>query len=401
MSLQIVPIFIGALLLATGCQTINDFFSSDSKLKIETGDSSDSKAISEEFEFQTKCYQAYKNKVTNIYDECKDDASKGDAYAMLAIAKNFYYGYNGKRDYTQAFNWYSKAADANLTEAQYGLGVIYAEGIGVDVNISEAKKLLTQAANKNYEPAMVYLADIYTKGTDGSKDPINAVALLEKAVNLGNTEAMVKLAQANLNGLYSPLDCPKIQELLDKAVKANETQAYAEYAKMYNKGICVSRNDETSQTYLEKAANTGDYSSMYNLGLSYDKNQEYQKAIKWYKKAAINGHAKAQLNLGNLYAQGDGINKNLDTALYWFLEAAKLGLAKAQYNASVIYYTGNGVGLKDFEQSYIWAKVAENCRTPLKTELNSQAIGLELDSTTKTKAVDTAKEMYKEYGCIN
>src|SRR5574344_1214865 len=365
MSLQIVPIFIGALLLATGCQTINDFFSSDSKLKIETGDSSDSKAISEEFEFQTKCYQAYKNKVTNIYDECKDDASKGDAYAMLAIAKNFYYGYNGKRDYTQAFNWYSKAADANLTEAQYGLGVIYAEGIGVDVNISEAKKLLTQAANKNYEPAMVYLADIYTKGTDGSKDPINAVALLEKAVNLGNTEAMVKLAQANLNGLYSPLDCPKIQELLEKAV------------------------------------NTGDYSSMYNLGLSYDKNQEYQKAIKWYKKAAINGHAKAQLNLGNLYAQGDGINKNLDTALYWFLEAAKLGLAKAQYNASVIYYTGNGVGLKDFEQSYIWAKVAENCRTPLKTELNSQAIGLELDSTTKTKAVDTAKEMYKEYGCIN
>src|SRR5574344_816606 len=256
-------------------------------------------------------------------------------------------------------------------------------------------------SNKNYEPAMVHLADIYTKGTDGSKDPINAVALLEKAVNLGNTEAMVKLAQANLNGLYSPLDCPKIQELLDKAVKANETQAYAEYAKMYNKGICVSRNDETSQTYLEKAANTGDYSSMYNLGLSYDKNQEYQKAIKWYKKAAINGHAKAQLNLGNLYAQGDGINKNLDTALYWFLEAAKLGLAKAQYNASVIYYTGNGVGLKDFEQSYIWAKVAENCRTPLKTELNSQAIGLELDSTTKTKAVDTAKEMYKEYEYIN
>ena len=46
-----------------------------------------------------------------------------------------------------------------------------------------------------------------------------------------------------------------------------------------------------------------------------------KQAVKWYQKAADQGFAKAQYNLGVLYANGIGELKDLSKAKYWINKA--------------------------------------------------------------------------------
>jgi hypothetical protein len=53
--------------------------------------------------------------------------------------------------------------------------------------------------------------------------------------------------------------------------------------------------------------------------------QNYPEAIKWFEKAAYQGHIEAQYNLGMMYYQGYGVGKNIETARKWLLLAEKQG----------------------------------------------------------------------------
>jgi TPR repeat protein len=57
--------------------------------------------------------------------------------------------------------------------------------------------------------------------------------------------------------------------------------------------------------------------------------QDHAKAAHWYRKAAEQGDAKAQFNLGVAYEYGEGVKKDLTAALHWFRLAAAQGDADA------------------------------------------------------------------------
>jgi TPR repeat protein len=54
------------------------------------------------------------------------------------------------------------------------------------------------------------------------------------------------------------------------------------------------------------------------------------EGVKWYKKAAEQGHAVAQFNLGICYDNGNGVKKDREEAARWFKKAADQGDVKAQ-----------------------------------------------------------------------
>ena len=60
--------------------------------------------------------------------------------------------------------------------------------------------------------------------------------------------------------------------------------------------------------------------------------QDYREALKWYEKAAEQGHASAQLNISMFYFTGKGTNQDLNDALKWYKKAVAQGRAGAQYN---------------------------------------------------------------------
>lgn len=53
--------------------------------------------------------------------------------------------------------------------------------------------------------------------------------------------------------------------------------------------------------------------------------QDYAKAVEWYEKAAAQGHAAAQSNLGVMYVNGRGVRQNKTTAKEWFGKACDNG----------------------------------------------------------------------------
>ena len=85
--------------------------------------------------------------------------------------------------------------------------------------------------------------------------------------------------------------------------------------------------------WYRKAAEQGDADAQYNLGFSYNLglgvSQDYTEAVKWYRKAAEQGHADAQYNLGCCYGLGQGVPQSFSEAVKWFRKAAELGHAGA------------------------------------------------------------------------
>ena len=62
---------------------------------------------------------------------------------------------------------------------------------------------------------------------------------------------------------------------------------------------------------------------------AYD-SKNYAEAVKWYTKAAEQGHAEAQYSLGIYHELSLDYNKYLPEALKWYRKAAEQGHAKAK-----------------------------------------------------------------------
>ena len=112
---------------------------------------------------------------------------------------------------------------------------------------------------------------------------------------------------------------------------------------------------------FKKAAEQGDATAQCNLGACYARGdgveKELKEAVKWFKEAAEQGNAKAQYNLGVCYDKGDGVEKDLKEAVKWFKEAAEQGNAKAQFNLAACYARGDGVE-KDLKEAVKWCEKA-------------------------------------------
>ena len=67
---------------------------------------------------------------------------------------------------------------------------------------------------------------------------------------------------------------------------------------------------------------------MYTLGNGVS--QDFVTALSWYQKAASQGNARAQYNIGVMYDTGKGVERNEEQAVHWLREAAAQGFPLAE-----------------------------------------------------------------------
>ncbi|HSI61657.1 MAG TPA: tetratricopeptide repeat protein, partial [Candidatus Saccharimonadia bacterium] len=80
----------------------------------------------------------------------------------------------------------------------------------------------------------------------------------------------------------------------------------------------------------------------------------------WVRKAADQGFAPAQSNLGVLYRNGDGVTRDDAQAAAWYQKAAQQGNAVAQYNLACCYEDGIGVPKDLIEAFRLYALAEKN-----------------------------------------
>ena len=131
--------------------------------------------------------------------------------------------------------------------------------------------------------------------------------------------------------------------------------------------------------WYTKAAEQGHIEAMmylghiYDLGPSYGIYADLEKAIHWYTKAAKQGNIKAQYELGWIYSKPGSEVKDYEKAVYWYKKAAEQGCEYAQNSLGFMYKEGKGVS-KDKEMAKFWyaqaaAQGSESAQKSLK-ELN-------------------------------
>jgi len=84
---------------------------------------------------------------------------------------------------------------------------------------------------------------------------------------------------------------------------------------------------------------------------------ENVEAVKWFRKAAEQGYAVAQFNLGLMYFCAWGVERDLTEAMEWVCIAAEQGFDQAQHLLGFMYYEGEGIA-KDIVMAYMWLNLA-------------------------------------------
>ena len=120
-------------------------------------------------------------------------------------------------------------------------------------------------------------------------------------------------------------------------------------------------------------AEQGDAKAQYNLGGMYANGQgvpqDYAEAVRWYRKAAEQGHDEAQYTLGFMYAYGWSVAQDYAEAARWYRQAAEQGYANAQHSLGVMYREGQGVP-QDYAEAVKWyRKAAEQGLAEAQTNL--------------------------------
>ncbi len=91
---------------------------------------------------------------------------------------------------------------------------------------------------------------------------------------------------------------------------------------------------------LRPLAEQGDANAQLFLGIMYENGQgvpqDYAEAVKWYRKAAEQGQANAQYNLGIMYDKGESVPQDYIRAHMWFNLAAATGDETARKNRDLV-----------------------------------------------------------------
>lgn len=211
------------------------------------------------------------------------------------------------------------------SNAQYKLGLKYYCGQGVPKNNLEAMKYFKKAAEQGHVDAQYQLGKMYEYDVE---IPAEQEAMESRGVYTINEDSGMENSQNAKNFLVA----------MGKLMRD------------------FHQNQAAAVKWYKKAASQGHADAQYKVGMNYalgsgGLNEDYNKAAKWWKKAAKQGQASAQYELGGMYYIGEGVSQNYHEALKLFDKAAEQGIPMANYKLGVMYYKGQGTP-QDFVKAY-------------------------------------------------
>jgi hypothetical protein len=132
---------------------------------------------------------------------------------------------------------------------------------------------------------------------------------------------------------------------------------------MYQLGEYVQKDKKEALRLYFLSAAQGYISAMNNIGVVYAVGGDgvvanLEEAATWYRKAAEQGDATSQNQLGELYLYGRGVQKDYVEAMKWFLKASRSS-ERANYNLGSIYEKGLGVP-QDLGKARSYYQVAQS-----------------------------------------
>ena len=156
--------------------------------------------------------------------------------------------------------------------------------------------------------------------------------------------------------IVSPQEVPQTNQF-----KLEDPETLFQRGLKYANGDGVAKNSTEALKWYRKAAEQGHASAQYSLGRMYQNGtgvaRDPAEAVRWYRKAAEQDNARAQCNLGFMYGTGKGVAQDSVEAVRWYRKAAEQGDVRAQDNLGIMYDHGKGIA-QDLVEAVRWYRKA-------------------------------------------
>ena len=257
------------------------------------------------------------------------------------------------KDYGTAVEKFTVAAEQGSVRAQFWLGYMYDEGLGVAQDFAKALRFYRLAAGQGSDLAQLHIGYMYEKGRGVSQDDAEALRWSRLAAAQGLT-----IVQPGVSAPPVQPNLTRTQDMLQE-----KEQGYADAVTLYrtladqgdaraqtNLGLTyllgrgVEKDETQAMRFLKLAAEQGDARGQLFLGKLYLESQEYMESEYWLKLSAEQGFDEAQLALGAFYlisretkVDENGILQINLEAVKWLRIAAENGNALAKSHLADLY----------------------------------------------------------------
>lgn len=201
-------------------------------------------------------------------------------------------------------------------------------------------------------------------------DETKAAYWLERAAAQGHVRAQRNLGQLYLPNPFDQFDLDANRS--EKTFRDSDFPPPKGFVLDSEPKERVKRDAKTAIAWFAKAAASGDAESQLQLGIIYATGNgvgaSRDEAMVWYRKAAEQGNRYAQFNLGEQMLQPTPSTEAAKEGVAWLEKAAAQGLAAASHYLGWAYSAGVGVStdwviackyyLKAAEQGYVQAMPA-------------------------------------------
>ena len=328
---------------------------------------------------------AFGQDVISLFEKAQD----GDAQAQYELANCYLKGNGVKKDPAKAFTWYKQAAAQGHERAKMALDMLSDMGLSTpnptpaatptpapqhdqseanqlfqqgvrclnEKNYTEAAKLFKAAADQGHAQAQFYLGCCYDNGQGVPQNQAEAAKWYKLAADQGYADAQLNLGVCYANGEGVPQDFAEAVKWLRLAAEQGLEEAQ-EALKTIEANADESDADSSSSTPAPQDEQS-EANQLFRQGISCHNDKNYTEAVKYFKAAADQGHAAAQLFIGFCYAKGDGVPQDLEEAAKWFKLSAEQGVAHAQYVLGLSYKYAQGVPQNRAEAAKWLKKAAE------------------------------------------
>lgn len=267
--------------------------------------------------------------------------------------------------------------------AQETLGELYRMGNHVPQNEKKALYWLDQAVQNGQVSALVEIGKVYLYN---DADDAKAVSFVREAAGKGDWNGELCLGDCYYYGYGIEEDEFEAAKWYRKAAEQGQPYAQFNLGRMLLRGEGPRQDEGEGIQLITEAAEYGRADAQDFLGDYYNyRKNDADKAVDWYLKAAKQGVANAQTELGLLCHSGEGVKQDDELAVQCFTDAADQGDARAMYYLSQCYMNGVGVA-EDFDKGWdLLTKAADKGNINALNDLGDRYMSAADDDETSKK----------------
>ena len=154
--------------------------------------------------------------------------------------------------YEQAFNLWKPLAESGDADAEYNIGLLYMNGLGVKKNSRFARQLFMAAAEQGQADAQYNLGLMYYQGNTVFRSNKDAFNWWVKAAAQGHAPAQYNLGIMYAYGIWTAQDVSKALELWRASAAQGNKDAMQALAKVYANGELGLKKDPEKAAYWKK-----------------------------------------------------------------------------------------------------------------------------------------------------